>query len=215
MYTLRNVTQKFSKAFLSLSIHHGTHRKDGKVILFTPQEKYGLLYASSYETHKCQQCYTRIFHTQFQANRRKCIESKGRDALNPQRNVWLSLRRYSRNSDSLSKFCGHFLYGILSKRRKNMENRRKILFTQLTTVYVSLHQFPLTLKIAMELRRQYRILSKSEEKGRELGKIYLMKVWLSLCRFSQKPYLPNSIMCTVAGLAYLVQRLARGLKDRG
>ena len=76
MYTLRNVTQKFSKAFLSLSIHHGTHRKDGKVILFTPQEKYGLLYASSYETHKCQQCYTRIFHTQFQANRRKCIESK-------------------------------------------------------------------------------------------------------------------------------------------
>jgi hypothetical protein len=83
MYTLCNVTQKFSKVFFSLSIHYRTYRKEGKVILFKPQEKCGLLCTSSYETHKCQQSYTRIFHTQGQVNRRKCVESKDRDALNP------------------------------------------------------------------------------------------------------------------------------------
>ena len=116
MYTLRTVTQTYSKAFLSLSIRHRTHRKDGNVILFTPQEKYGLLCVCSYETHKCQQCYTRIFHTQFRANRRKCVESKGRDALNPQKKVWLSLRPYSRNSKLTQQILWTFpLRNIIQK----------------------------------------------------------------------------------------------------
>lgn len=119
MYILRNVTHKFSKAFLSLSVHHRTHRKYGKVILFTPQEKYGLLYSSSYETHKCQQCYTRIFHTQFRTNRRKCVESKGRDALNPYKKVWLSHRRYSRNSKFTQQILWTFpLRKIIQKEEK-------------------------------------------------------------------------------------------------
>jgi hypothetical protein len=65
----------------------------------------------------------------------------------------------------------------------------------------------------MELRGEYRILSKSEEKYRELGKIYLTphEVTAFIVQKKKKTILTKQNYVYGGWVAYLVWRIASGL----